>query len=62
MSALADISKGIPGSHSATIAIVGATLIDGTGAAPVPDSAVVIEDGRIKAVGPRSRVKIPEER
>ena len=60
MSALADISKGIPGSHSATIAIVGATLIDGTGAAPVSDSAVVIEDGRIKAVGPRSRVKIPK--
>ncbi len=60
MSALADISKGIPGSHSATIAIVGATLIDGTGAAPVADSAVVIEDGRIKAVGPRSRVKIPK--
>ena len=60
MSALADISKGIPGSHSATIAIVGATLIDGTGAAPVADSAVVIKDGRIKAVGPRSRIKIPK--
>ena len=60
MSALADISKGIPGSHSTTIAIVGATLIDGTGAAPVADSAVVIKDGRIKAVGPRSRVKIPK--
>jgi len=60
MSALADISKGIPGSHSATIAIVGATLIDGTGAAPVADSAVVIQNGRIKAVGPRSKVKIPK--
>jgi imidazolonepropionase-like amidohydrolase len=60
MSALAEISKGIPGSHSATVAIVGATLIDGTGAAPVPDSSVVIENGRIKAVGPRSKVKIPK--
>jgi imidazolonepropionase-like amidohydrolase len=60
MSALAEISKGIPGSHSATVAIIGATLIDGTGAAPVPDSSVVIENGRIKAVGPRSKVKIPK--
>jgi imidazolonepropionase-like amidohydrolase len=61
MSALADLSKGIPGSRSSTLAIVGATLIDGTGAAPVPDSAVIIENGRIKAVGPRSKVKIPKQ-
>jgi len=60
MKALADISKGIPGSHNATLAIVGATLIDGTGAAPVPDSAVVIDDGRIVAAGPRKDVKLPK--
>jgi imidazolonepropionase-like amidohydrolase len=60
MAALADISKGIPGSHAATIAIVGGTLIDGTGAAPLADAAVIIRDGRIAAVGPRTRVKIPE--
>lgn len=60
MSALADISKGIPGSHAATLAIVGGTLIDGTGASPTPDAAVVIRDGRIVAVGPRSKVKIPK--
>jgi imidazolonepropionase-like amidohydrolase len=60
MAALAQISKEIPGSHDATLAIVGATLIDGTGATPVPDSAVVIHDGRIVAVGPRSQVKIPK--
>ncbi len=59
MSALADISKGIPGSHASTLAIVGGTLIDGTGAAAVPDSAVVIHNGRIVAVGPQSKVKIP---
>jgi len=61
MGALADISKGIPGSHSATLAIVGATLIDGTGAAPVPDSAVVIHNGQIIAAGPRTKVKIPKD-
>jgi len=60
MSALAEISKGIPGSHAATLAIVGGTLIDGTGAAPVQDAAVVIRDGRIIAAGPRDKVKIPK--
>src|SRR5579863_4976087 len=59
MAALEEISKGISGSQAATLAIVGATLIDGTGAAPLADAAVVIEKGRIVAVGPRSQVKIP---
>jgi imidazolonepropionase-like amidohydrolase len=60
MSALAELSKGISGSHASTLAIVGGTLIDGTGAAPIPDAAVVIHNGRIVAVGPRSKVKIPK--
>ena len=61
MNALAEISKGISGSRAATLAIVGGTLIDGTGAAPVADAAVVIHDGRIVAAGPRSKVKIPKD-
>ena len=61
MSALAEISKGIPGSRSSTLAVVGGTLIDGTGAAPVSDSAVVIRNGRIVAAGPRAKVKIPHD-
>ena len=60
MSALAELSKGISGSRASTLAIVGGTLIDGTGASPIPDAAVVIHDGRIVAVGPRSKVKIPK--
>lgn len=32
----------------------GATLIDGTGAAPVPDSLVIVRDGRIVFAGPAS--------
>jgi imidazolonepropionase-like amidohydrolase len=59
MNALAEISKGISGSRAATLAIVGGTLIDGTGSAPVADAAVVIHNGRIVAAGPRSKVKIP---
>ena len=61
MSALSEISKGISGSRAPTLAILGGTLIDGTGAAPVADAAVVIHDGRIVAAGPRSKVKIPKD-
>ncbi|MFN0180360.1 MAG: amidohydrolase family protein [Gemmatimonadales bacterium] len=43
----------------ARVALVGATLIDGTGAAPVPNAAILIEGSRISAVGPRSAVAVP---
>jgi len=43
-----------------TTAIVGATLIDGTGADPVEGSTVVIEDDRITRVG-ASTVPIPRD-
>jgi imidazolonepropionase-like amidohydrolase len=33
--------------------LVGGTLIDGTGAPPLRDAAVLVNDGRIEAVGPR---------
>jgi imidazolonepropionase-like amidohydrolase len=59
MAALAELSKGISGSRAENIALVGATLINGTGAGPVPDSVVVIEKGRITAAGPKASVKIP---
>jgi imidazolonepropionase-like amidohydrolase len=39
--------------------VVGATLIDGTGAPPVPDSAVVIDGERIVAAGGRGGVSWP---
>ncbi len=45
---------------SGTVAITGATLIDGKGDAPLTDSAVLIVDGRILQVGPRGSVEIPE--
>jgi imidazolonepropionase-like amidohydrolase len=41
------------------VAIVGAQLIDGTGAQPVSDSVVVVRDGRIAAAGSRADVGIP---
>lgn len=44
---------------SGTVVLTGATLIDGTGRAPVPNAVVVVADGRIVAAGPRGEVKVP---
>lgn len=52
-------SGGAQPSAPAVTAIVGARLIDGTGAPPIDDSAVVIDGGRIRSAGPRARVQIP---
>jgi cytosine/adenosine deaminase-related metal-dependent hydrolase len=42
-----------------TLAIVGGTLIDGTGAAPHSDVTVVVEGDRIRTIGPRAATPIP---
>jgi imidazolonepropionase-like amidohydrolase len=42
-----------------TRTIVGATLLDGTGAAPVADAVVVIRDGRIVCAGTRRSCPVP---
>ncbi len=47
--------------ESRPIGIVGAMLIDGTGAEPVPDAVVLVEGGSIAAVGARSTVDLPAE-
>jgi hypothetical protein len=39
--------------------VVGADLIDGTGAALVHDAVVVVRDGRIVAAGPKARTPVP---
>lgn len=41
------------------LVLTGGILIDGTGAAPMPDSMVVISDGRISQVGSRTQLKVP---
>ena len=38
-----------------TTVVAGGTLIDGTGAAPIADGAVVVTDGRIAFAGPERR-------
>ena len=44
-----------------TRVLTGATLIDGTGSAAVPDAVVVIEGDRIAAAGPRRDVSWPAD-
>jgi imidazolonepropionase-like amidohydrolase len=43
-----------------TLAITGATIIDGTGKPPLNDGVVLISDGRIMAVGLSRDVSIPK--
>jgi imidazolonepropionase-like amidohydrolase len=50
-----------PGSRPGPIALVGARLIDGTGAAARPDIDLLIEDGRIVRIGPRGSIRIPPQ-
>ncbi len=44
----------------APIALVGGTVVNGTGAPPVRNGVVVIRDGRIVCAGPRASCPVPE--
>ncbi|HET7230158.1 MAG TPA: amidohydrolase family protein [Longimicrobium sp.] len=59
MRAMAELAARTTPAAAGTLAITGATLVDGTGAAPVRDAVVVVRDGRIIAAGPRARVAVP---
>jgi imidazolonepropionase-like amidohydrolase len=48
------------GAAGTVTAIVGARLVDGTGAAPVNDSVILVSGDRITAAGPRARVPVPQ--
>jgi len=48
-----------PSAGAESLAIVGATVIDGTGGPPLADAVVWIEGERIRAVGRRSQVDLP---
>jgi imidazolonepropionase-like amidohydrolase len=47
-------------SRNVTLFIHGGTLIDGTGAPPVPDAVVVVSGDRIVDAGPSSRITVPK--
>ena len=42
------------------VALLGATLIDGSGGPPIEAAAVVVRRGRIESVGPRADFRLPE--
>jgi imidazolonepropionase-like amidohydrolase len=42
------------------LALVGSTLIDGSGGSALPDSVIIIERERISAVGQRSQLRVPD--
>ena len=48
-----------PGVPAPPRAVVGGTLLDGTGRPAVKDAVIIVRDGRIEAVGPRSRIPVP---
>ena len=48
------------GAGGAVTAIVGAKLIDGTGAPAVDNAVVLVQGDRITAAGPRARVQVPQ--
>jgi imidazolonepropionase-like amidohydrolase len=57
---LAGFEDQVSPENTGAFAIAGATLVDVVaGHAPVPDSIVIVQDGRIAALGPRDKVTIP---
>lgn len=57
------LSVSIPATDSSTtrvVALVGGTVIDGTGKAPLPDATIVIVGDRIASIGPRATTPIPQ--
>jgi imidazolonepropionase-like amidohydrolase len=50
----------VPTKGKGTVAIHAARVIDGTGARPIRDGVVVVQDDKILAVGPRDDVEVPD--
>jgi len=50
-----------PGASDRPLALVGPTLLDGTGRPAVPDAVVVVRRGRVECAGPRARCAVPAD-
>src|SRR5437667_5009450 len=50
-----------PGAAPPPTAFIGATLVDGTGAAPVRNAVVLMRDGRVACAGPRAACPVPAD-
>src|SRR4029079_11718304 len=56
--AQATSSRAVP--SDTLTAIVGATVIDGNGGAPMTEATIVVRGKRIAALGPRASVQVPK--
>ncbi len=62
MAALAGVGAAASGAGAQapeTVALVGASIVDGNGGQPIADGVVVLQGDRILAVGPRSSTTVP---
>ena len=50
-----------PGLGQSSVAIVGATIIDGNGGPPLEGGTIVLTGNRISAVGPSGQVEVPDD-
>jgi imidazolonepropionase-like amidohydrolase len=58
---LETITRQMPLLKSGAYAMVGATIVDGTDRAPIVDGTIVVREGRIAEVGPRTSVTVPAD-
>jgi imidazolonepropionase-like amidohydrolase len=53
------ITRRVTPLKAGTFAMVGATIVDGTGRPPIADGVVIVRDGRIAEVGARAAITVP---
>jgi len=58
---LENLTRQMPLLKSGTYAMVGATIVDGTGRQAIADGVVVVRDGRIADVGSRDTITVPAD-
>jgi imidazolonepropionase-like amidohydrolase len=58
---LETLTEKMPLLKRGTYAMVGATIVDGSGGAAIADGVIVVRDGRIADVGARAQVTIPPD-
>ena len=59
MDDLAAISRSVRPIAEGTVALIGATLVDGSGREAVPNATVVVANGRVAVAGPSARTPVP---
>ncbi|MGA8028454.1 MAG: amidohydrolase family protein [Bryobacteraceae bacterium] len=59
IASLEQLAKTLAGRQTGTLAIMGATLIDGTGRAAINPATVITRDGKIVAAGASASVEVP---